>query len=48
MESSILTPKQLQQNFILGVANGMLLRSFNTLTDPSLVLTWLVSQVNER
>jgi hypothetical protein len=34
-----------QRNFALGVANGALFRLFAALTDPSLVLTWFVSQL---
>lgn len=34
-----------RRNFVLGVANGTLLRLFDTLANPSLVLTWFVTQL---
>ncbi len=45
MIDSPLTPKQVRRNFILGIVNGVFFRFFMTLTDPSLVLTWFVSQL---
>ncbi len=45
MKPSTLSEEQLRLNFILGVANGTVLRLFATLTHPSLVLTWFVSQL---
>jgi MFS family permease len=37
--------RHLQRNFNLGVANGALFNLSNSLLDPSLVLTWLASQL---
>lgn len=34
-----------RRNFVLGVANGTLMRLFDTLAHPSLVLTWFVTQL---
>jgi len=40
-----LSPQTRRRNFTLGVANGTLLRPFDTLAHPSLVLTWFVAQL---
>lgn len=40
-----LSPSQQRTNFALGVGNGAMLRLFSAMTDPSLVLTWLVSRL---
>ena len=40
-----LSPQTQRRNFSLGVANGTLLRLFDTLAHPSLVLTWFVAQL---
>lgn len=45
MRLSTLSAEQVRRNLVLGVANGALFRLFNALTDPSLVLTWFVSQL---
>jgi MFS family permease len=45
MQESGPPARTLRRNFALGVANGALFRLYGTLTDPSLVLTWFVSQL---
>ncbi len=45
MEDWGLPVRTLRRNFAKGVANGALMRLYGTLTDPSLVLTWFVSQL---
>jgi hypothetical protein len=40
-----LPPHIHRRNFTLGVANGTLIRLFDTLAHPSLVLTWFVAQL---
>lgn len=40
---SSLSPQIQRRNFALGVANGALVRLFDTLAHPSLVLTWFVT-----
>jgi MFS family permease len=40
-----LPPHIQRRNFTLGVANGTLVRLFDTLAHPSLVLTWFVAQL---
>jgi len=42
---SPLSPQTQRRNFYLGVANGTLVRLFDTLAHPSLVLTWFVTQL---
>jgi MFS family permease len=41
--SSPLSPEVQRRNFALGVANGTLVRVFDTLANPSPVLTWFVA-----
>jgi MFS family permease len=45
MEDPGLPARISRRNFALGVASGALFRLYGTLTDPSLVLTWFVSQL---
>lgn len=40
-----LSPQTQRRNFGFGVANGTLIRLFDTLVHPSLVLTWFVTQL---
>jgi MFS family permease len=43
--SPSLSPRTQRRNFTLGVANGTLIRLFDTLAHPTLVLTWFVVQL---
>jgi MFS family permease len=40
-----MSPQIQRRNFALGVANGTLMRLFDTLANPSLVLPWFVTQL---
>ncbi len=40
-----LSPQTHRRNFLLGVANGTLIRLLDTVAHPSLVLTWFVTQL---
>ena len=44
-EPSTLAPQEVNRNFALGVTNGALFKVFFTLIDPSVVLTWFLSQL---
>ncbi len=46
MTETVLDRTQEQRTFVLGAMDGMLVRMYSSLIDPSLVLTWFVTQLS--